>query len=169
MRLDVYYFGCDFLDCCPHLYCCLVKCNISATVSSGLPQVSLVSLDIEMIQSGKSFLKFDCWSNKSLKNHKDLIQIMTLFFMSINPRSIMRSFTRSVIRLIWNVIFNGFSYSWYFLKIYFKNNLIRPFQLLVPRLCSFLFLVYTRDQHGPTYMPLFWDILFSNVLPYQLF
>ena len=21
MRLNVYYFGCDFSDCCPHLYC----------------------------------------------------------------------------------------------------------------------------------------------------
>ena len=25
MRFDVYYFGCDFLDCCPHLYCTKLK------------------------------------------------------------------------------------------------------------------------------------------------
>ena len=30
-----------------------------------------------------------------------------------------------------------------FKVIYFKNNLIWPFQLLVPRLCSFLYLVYS--------------------------
>ena len=34
--------------------------NVSAAVSSGLPQVSSVYLGIEMIQFGKSFLKFDC-------------------------------------------------------------------------------------------------------------
>ena len=33
--------------------------NISAAISSGLLQVSPVYLGIEMIQSGKSFLKFD--------------------------------------------------------------------------------------------------------------
>ena len=65
MRLDVYYFSCNFLDCCPHLYCGKLKHNISADVSSsGLPQVSLVYLEIEMIQPGKSFLKF---SSQTLK------------------------------------------------------------------------------------------------------
>ena len=34
--------------------------NVAAAASSGLHQVSLVYLDIEMIQPGKSFLKFDC-------------------------------------------------------------------------------------------------------------
>ena len=38
--------------------------NVSAAVSSGLPQVSPVYLGIEMIQPKKSFFKFDCWSNK---------------------------------------------------------------------------------------------------------
>ena len=33
--------------------------NVSAAVSSGLPEVSLVYLDIEMIQPGKSFLKIE--------------------------------------------------------------------------------------------------------------
>ena len=33
--------------------------NVSAAASSGIPQVSLVYLGIEMIQPGKSFLKFD--------------------------------------------------------------------------------------------------------------
>ena len=33
--------------------------NVSAAVSSGLPQVSLVYLGTEMIQPGKLFLKFD--------------------------------------------------------------------------------------------------------------
>ena len=42
--------------------------NVSAAVSSGLHLVSPVYLDIEMIQPGKSFLKFDCWSNKAFKN-----------------------------------------------------------------------------------------------------
>ena len=35
--------------------------NVSAAVSSSLLQVSPVDLGIEMIQPGKSFLKFDCW------------------------------------------------------------------------------------------------------------
>ena len=34
--------------------------NVSAAVSSGLPQVIPVYLSIEMIQRVKSFLKFDC-------------------------------------------------------------------------------------------------------------
>ena len=59
MRLGKYHFGNDFLDCCPHLYSDKLKHDVSAAVSSGLPQVSLVYLSIEMIQSGKSFLKFD--------------------------------------------------------------------------------------------------------------
>ena len=53
--------------------------------------------------------------------------------------------------------------------IYFKNNLIWPFQLLVPRLYSFLYLVSSRGQHSPRYVPLLWDVFFSNVLPYRLF
>ena len=55
MRLDVYYFGCDFLDYCPHFYCAKLKHNISAAVSSNLPQVPLVYLGIEIIQPDKSF------------------------------------------------------------------------------------------------------------------
>ena len=47
------YFGCDFSDSCPHLYCDKLKHNVSAAVSSGLPQVSLVYLSREMIQTGK--------------------------------------------------------------------------------------------------------------------
>ena len=58
-HLFILYFGCDFSDCCPHLYCDELKHNFSATVSSGLPQVFLVYLSGEMIQPGKSFLKFD--------------------------------------------------------------------------------------------------------------
>ena len=50
-----------FPDGCPHLYLCKLKHNISAALSSGLPQVSLVYLGIEMIQPRKSFWKFDCW------------------------------------------------------------------------------------------------------------
>ena len=64
-----------FFYCCPHLYCGKLK-QVLATVSSDLLQVSLVYLGIEMIQPGKSFLKFDCWSNKAFKNYEDLIQIM---------------------------------------------------------------------------------------------
>ena len=52
--------------------------NISATVSSGLPQVSLDYLDIEMIQPGKLFLKLDCfqvesflWPDKQWTPEKD--------------------------------------------------------------------------------------------------
>ena len=56
---NVYYFGRDFLDCCPCLYCGELK-HISAAVSSSLPQMSHVYLSIKMIQPGKSFLKFDC-------------------------------------------------------------------------------------------------------------
>ena len=37
-------------------------------------QVSLVYLGMEMIQPDKSFLKFDCWSNKIFKKHEEVIQ-----------------------------------------------------------------------------------------------
>ena len=33
------YFGCDFLDCCLHLYCDKLKYNFLLTVSSSLPQM----------------------------------------------------------------------------------------------------------------------------------
>ena len=55
-----YYFGCDFSDCCLHFYCCYLKHNVLVAVSSDLLQVSLVYLRMEIIQAGKSFLKFDC-------------------------------------------------------------------------------------------------------------
>ena len=55
MGLDVYYFSCEFLDCCRHLYCGELKRNVLGTISYGLPQVYLVYLDIEMIQPGKSW------------------------------------------------------------------------------------------------------------------
>ena len=48
--------------------------------SSGLPQVSLFYLSIEMIQSGKLFLKSDSWSNKAFKKYEDVIQIKTSLF-----------------------------------------------------------------------------------------
>ena len=48
--------------------------------------------------------------------------MMSLLFMLINSRSSTRSFTRCVMRWIWNVKSNGISYSWYFfMAIYFKN------------------------------------------------
>ena len=52
-----------------------------------LPQVSLVYLGIEMIQPGKTFLKFNCWSNKVFKElcsswNNDVIAF------PINPRNI---------------------------------------------------------------------------------
>ena len=45
----LYYFGCDFSDCCPHLYCCYLKQNVSAAVSSGFRQVPLAYISMEMI------------------------------------------------------------------------------------------------------------------------
>ena len=56
----MYNFDFDFSNCCPHLYGDMLKYNLSAVVSSSLLQVSLVYLCIRMIQSGKSFSKFDC-------------------------------------------------------------------------------------------------------------
>ena len=53
--------------------------------------------------------------------------------------------------------------------ILFKNNLIRPFQLLVSRLCSFLYLIYSKGQHNPTYELLLRDVFFSNILPNRIF
>ena len=53
---NVCYFSRDFSDCCPHLYCGKLKHNVSAAISSGLLQVSLVYLGIDMIQFGKVFL-----------------------------------------------------------------------------------------------------------------
>ena len=109
-RLDVYYFGCDLLECCPHLYCGQLKQCFSRYILR-LPQVSLVYVSIEMIQPGKSFLKFDCSPNKAFKNYEDLFQIMTsLFFMPIKLKSILRR----VMRWIQNLKFNRINYSWYF-------------------------------------------------------
>ena len=51
--------------------------HVSAAASSSLPEVFPIYLGIEMIQSGKSFLKFDCWSNKEFKNYEGLSQIMS--------------------------------------------------------------------------------------------
>ena len=45
----MYYFGSDFLNCCPHHDKLTHK--FSVAVSSGLPLVSLVYLGTEMIQS----------------------------------------------------------------------------------------------------------------------
>ena len=45
--------------------------NILAIVSSGFLQVSLVYLSIEMIQSGKPFLKFD--SRSKIQTHNTFI------------------------------------------------------------------------------------------------
>ena len=53
-------FGFWFFGLLSSLYCSKLKHNFSAAVSSGLPRMSLVYLGIEMIQAGKSFLKFDC-------------------------------------------------------------------------------------------------------------
>ena len=50
----MYNFGYDFSDGYPHLYCDKLEHNVSAAVSSGLPQVSLIYLNKEMIQPGKS-------------------------------------------------------------------------------------------------------------------
>ena len=47
MRFDMFYFGCDFFYCCPHLYFDQLKYNVSAAVSSGLSRMSLVYLSIE--------------------------------------------------------------------------------------------------------------------------
>ena len=59
-----------------------------------------VYLGMKMIQPGRSFLKFDSWSNKVFKKYEYVIQIMmSLFFTHINPRSITRSFSRSVMNL----------------------------------------------------------------------
>ena len=44
------------------------KTNVSAVVSSSFLQVSFLYLSIRMIQPGKSFLKFDSWSNRVFKN-----------------------------------------------------------------------------------------------------
>ena len=47
------FLGCDFLDCCSHIYCGELKRKISTAVLSGFPQVSLVYQGIEMIQPRK--------------------------------------------------------------------------------------------------------------------
>ena len=49
--------------------------------------------------------------------------------------------------------------------IYAKNNLIWPFHLLVPKLCSFLFLVYSRGHHSPTCVLLLLDVFFPRFFP----
>ena len=47
-----------------------------------VPQVSLVYLNIEMIQHGKSFLKFDCWSNKAFSQTLKMISHVESFLYS---------------------------------------------------------------------------------------
>ena len=106
MRLDMYYFGCDFQDCCPQLYCDDLKQCFSCCIlqpSTGVP----VYLSIEMIQPGKSFLKFDSWSNTAFKNYDDLIQIMmSLFFMPINLVMLLRLISmKNNVVIIQNKIF----------------------------------------------------------------
>ena len=51
MRLNIYYFGCDYSDCCFHLYCESLKHNVSAAVSFSLPQVHLFYLSLSFICS----------------------------------------------------------------------------------------------------------------------
>ena len=136
------------------IFIVVIWSNVLVVVSSRLLLVFLVYLGIEMIQPGKSFLKFDCGSNTAFKKYEELIQIMTSYVFHTNPRSI----TRSMMKWIWNVKSNGISYSPYFLKtIPFKNNLIWPFQLSVPS----LYLVNSRGQHSLIYVLLLWHI-FSN-------
>ena len=60
MYQKMYYFGYDFSDCCSHLYCGELKHRVSAVIFPRV--VSLVYLGTQMIQSGKSFFKFDCLS-----------------------------------------------------------------------------------------------------------
>ena len=64
-NFDVYYFGGDFSNYCSHLYWGKLK-HISPTVSSGLPQLSLVFLEIKMFQPGKSFLNFDWYCSENV-------------------------------------------------------------------------------------------------------
>ena len=111
--------------------------------------MSLVYLGIAIIQHGKSFLKFDCWLKKVFKKYEHIIQIMmSLFFLPINPRSTIRSFSRNVMQWIPHMMFLSRSIiRWIqnikslildiFKVIFFKNNLIWPFQLLV-RIISLL-------------------------------
>ena len=86
MRFKVYYFDYEFSNSRPHIYCGKLKHNVSAAVSSGLPQVSLVYLSIEIIQPGKSLLKIDSWSNRAFKNYKELIQIMKRCVLSYHNK-----------------------------------------------------------------------------------
>ena len=64
-----------------------------------------------MIYPEKSFLIFDSWSNKAFNKYEDVIQMMTsLFFTTINPRSITRSFSKSVMsnskrKIHWHQLF----------------------------------------------------------------
>ena len=55
-----------------------------------------------------------------------------------------------------------------FKVIYLKNNLIWPFQSFVPILCSFLYLVYFRGHHGPTYVSLLSDVFFRQIIVLRL-
>ena len=65
MKLHDFYHK-EFSDYWLRLYY-FVFYNVSAAVSSDLPNVSPVYLGIEMIQPGESFLKFDSWSTRSLR------------------------------------------------------------------------------------------------------
>ena len=86
MRLHVYYFGCDFLNCYHHLYCGEIKYNVSPAVSSGLPQVSLVYQGIEMIQPGRLSLTVDqIRRSRSVKLLKSFPRLNP-FYALINKR-----------------------------------------------------------------------------------
>ena len=75
----------------------VVSCNnnVSAAVSSGLLQVSLVYPGMEMIQPGKSFLKFDCWSNKAFKKYED---VFADFFIDRREKQRCHCFSRLSIK-----------------------------------------------------------------------
>ena len=71
----------------------VVTLRFLAAISSSFLQVYLSIWVCKMIQPGKSFSKFDWWSNKAFKKYEDVIQILTsLFFKSVNPRSFTSSF-----------------------------------------------------------------------------
>ena len=99
---------CNFFYCCPHFYCDELK-HVSVTVSFGLPHVSLVYQGIEMTPPGKSFLKFDYWSNKMFKNYDmDIIR----YYLLLDFRAL-----KLLSKIEYQTVYTKF------LKVYFQTKL----------------------------------------------
>ena len=160
MRLDVYYFACDFFWLLSSFLLWRVETqhfsHYILQLSSGFPCLSVHRNDSTrkiffkvwlLIKQGvqelwRSYQNNDViifYANQFKKHHKTFLEKSH----RINSKH----------KIQWHYLFLIFFKVIYFKKIWFD-------------LFSYWF---SRDQHNTTYVTLLWDIFFSNVLLNQLF